>query len=110
MPPLNEISGRPLMREGEGRDRTPADGEALASFDKAIARDSQSESADARVRVARALLAKAKALADLERFDDAVETYEQVIERFEKASEIDLRRSVAAAHGMKGFALVCAGR
>ena len=81
-----------------------------AGCDAVIAGDEWSADHEVRVQVAETLVGKGNALVRLGRYDEAVECYDRVVERFGEADEGDLRRLVHRSLSKKGSAFARLGR
>src|ERR1700730_9944207 len=83
---------------------------SLRSFGASIARGKIAPADSEHEAVARALVSRGISLAESHRFQPAISTFDQVIQRFGLATEPTLRRQVASALFNKGVALGRLGR
>jgi tetratricopeptide (TPR) repeat protein len=95
--------GLDLARQGQYAD-------AIAVFDRAVARFGESPEAGVRERVAGALVNKGIALGQLGRSEEEVLVYDSLVARFGGAPEAGLREQVAMALVYKGITLGQLGR
>jgi tetratricopeptide (TPR) repeat protein len=74
--------------------------------DASLAADGGAVEGEARERVAHALVGDGVDLVELERLEEGIDCFDQVVVQFEAAPEYELRKCVAYALGNKGCALI----
>jgi tetratricopeptide (TPR) repeat protein len=83
---------------------------AIEAYDSIVHELADAEGVEAREAVAQALIAKAGALRELERFDEAQHSFDLVVERFGESGDSDLEAQVARALVRKAWAFRAEGR